>query len=84
MSVPLAFFSAFFIMNLSIKFSFISVIGLPSLSFTVAFSKSLISYTLPHTSGTPLSMSSNVYTASIAVLIEYSVVNIVSRFVSAN
>ena len=45
---------------------------------------SLTSYTLPQTSGTPLSTPSSPYTASIAVLTEYSVVNIVSLGVSAN
>ena len=46
--------------------------------------KFLTSYTLPQTSGTPRSTSSSPYTASIAVLTEYSVVKIVSLGVSAN
>ena len=40
------------------------------------------SYAELNTSGTPLSTSSNVYTASIAVRTEYSVVKTVSRGVS--
>lgn len=46
--------------------------------------RSRTSYTLPHTSGTPRSMPSRVYTASMPVRMEYSVVKIVSRGVSAN
>ena len=60
------------------------MIFLPSRSCTVAFSKSRTSYTLPQTSGTPRSMSSRVYTASMPVRMEYSVVKMVSRWVSAN
>ena len=57
---------------------------MPSISLTEASKRSLTSYTLPHTSGTPLSTPRSPYTASIAVLTEYSVVNIVSLGVSAN
>ena len=42
------------------------------------------SYTLPQTSGTPRSTLQSVYTASMPVRMEYSVVKIVSRGVSAN
>ena len=43
-----------------------------------------MSYALLHTSGTPLSIERRVYTASIAVLTEYSGVNATSLSVSAN
>ncbi len=39
---------------------------------------------LPQTSGTPRSTISSVYTASMPVRMEYSVVKMVSRVVSAN
>ena len=60
------------------------VSGSPSRSLTAALSMSRTSYSLFHTSGTPRSTSHSVYTASMPVRIEYSVVKIVSRGSSAN
>ena len=64
--------------------SFISSGDFPSISFTALSNRSLTSYTLPQTSGTPRSTPQSPYTASIAVRTEYSVVKIVSLGVSAN
>ena len=84
MSVPSSLSSAFFTASFSTRPISMSVAFLPSRSFTVAFSRSRTSYTLPQTSGTPRSTFSRVYTASIPVRMEYSVVKMVSRGVSAN
>ncbi len=84
MTVPLIILRSGFFNALSGPGSSISRGDLPSISFTDESRRSLTSYTLPQTSGTPLSTPRSPYTASIAVLTEYSVVNIVSLGVSAN
>ena len=78
------FLSRGFLSSSSGRGSFISSGDFPSISFTVLSNRSLTSYTLPQTSGTPRSTPQSPYTASIAVRTEYSVVKIVSLGVSAN
>ena len=77
MSVPEIFFSTSFSAKRSISGRSKSVIFLPSRSCTKLLSDQFYS-------GTPRSTFSSVYTATIAVRMEYSVVKMVSRGTSAN